>query len=106
MSENRTKSKSPCFAFQKGECKRGDQCLFSHDPPEQKTAETGPGLLCTFCDKKGHLIDACSQMRKAKKTFNESVKMKKSGKTNNVDSLRRLDDDIDDLCDSVSGHSY
>ena len=26
------KSSAPCYAFQRGECTRGDACRFSHDP--------------------------------------------------------------------------
>ena len=29
--------RGPCFAFQKGQCSRGDQCRFSHDPNASNT---------------------------------------------------------------------
>ena len=49
----RKKSDKPCFAFQKGECERGPECRFSHDPKDaSKSCKLhGPGHTDEECQK-------------------------------------------------------
>ena len=51
------RSTAPCYAFQRGECTRGDACRFSHDP--NATAPKASGVCYAF--QKGECTrgDAC-----------------------------------------------
>ena len=90
-----TRSTKPCFAFQKGTCKKGNACSYTHSQaatakppykPANKTAtapsqsqqckrcgEPGPHSTCSFqgscnyCHKKGHKESVCRSKRSGAK---------------------------------------
>lgn len=58
-----TQKKGTCFAFQKGQCQRGDRCRFSHD--EAPSSSTG-GSGTTGADGKAQGQPLCRDFQKGK----------------------------------------
>ena len=59
--------KAPCYFFASGRCKKGDECLFSHDVPNNKDKTKESGKLAKGSEAKVDVVLRVAERAQAMK---------------------------------------